>query len=120
MSHSVTHTLRRLEGELTVFTAQLAQETAELRRNVDNQPTTGATFYARILEELTDRLEGLGQELHTLEGVSLDAISIEVRACGFAATCSHLPPAAACCDLQLLVTSGQHRVARAFAGAGRP
>lgn len=88
-SAAVRKAIRGLEDGLHVFTAQLAQETAELKRNVDNQPCTGASFYRNILEDLAQRLEGLGQELQALEGVSVDAVSLEVRRLS--------PAAAACC-----------------------
>ncbi len=88
---AVRRSLKSFEEALALFTTSLASETAELRRNIDNQPTTGSTFYARILEDLTDRLEGVEQELQALEGVSLDAISLEVSGCS---TCRHLLPPA--------------------------
>ncbi|KAI3438538.1 hypothetical protein D9Q98_000966 [Chlorella vulgaris] len=80
MSSSSTSTRRALKGledGLQAFTTQLSHETAELRRNIDNQPTTGPTFYSRILADVFERLEGVGQELAVLEGVSLDAVSLE-------------------------------------------
>lgn len=82
MSSSSTSTRRALKGledGLQAFTTQLSHETAELRRNIDNQPTTGPTFYSRILADVFERLEGVGQDLAVLEGVSLDAVSLEVR-----------------------------------------
>ncbi|KAL4425881.1 hypothetical protein ABPG75_009897 [Micractinium tetrahymenae] len=77
-SHSaVRKALRGLEDGLLVFTQQLAAETAELRRNVENRPRTGATYYRNILEDLQQRAEGLGQELAALEAVSTEAVSLE-------------------------------------------
>ena len=46
---------------------------------MENRPVTGATFYRHCLEDLNERLAGLGEELGALEMVSLDAISLEVR-----------------------------------------
>ena len=86
---SVRRSIRGLEEGLVVFTGQLAQETAELRRNVENQPKTGATYYRNILEDLHQRAEGVGEELQALAGVSVDAVSIEVTPAAAA------PPAAA-------------------------
>jgi hypothetical protein len=75
---AVKRSLQGLEEGLTAFTTQLAQETAELRRNVENRPTTGATFYSRILMDLAERLDGVDEELFALERLSLDAVSLEV------------------------------------------
>ena len=75
---SIRKSLRGLEDGLALFTGQLAQEAAELRRNVDGRPVTGATYYRRCLEDLQDRLEGMGRELQALEGISTDAVSLEV------------------------------------------
>lgn len=75
---AIKRSLQGLEDGLTAFTTQLAQETAELKRNVDNRPTTGATFYSRILMDLAERLDAVDQELFALERLSLDAVSLEV------------------------------------------
>lgn len=77
---TVRKALQGLEDGLAVFTQQLAAEAAELRRNVENRPRTGATYYRNILEDLQQRAEGLGQELAALEAVSTEAVSLEVSA----------------------------------------
>ncbi|KAL4445739.1 hypothetical protein ABPG77_008938 [Micractinium sp. CCAP 211/92] len=74
---TVRKALQGLEDGLAVFTQQLAAEAAELRRNVENRPRTGATYYRNILEDLQQRAEGLGQELAALEAVSTEAVSLE-------------------------------------------
>lgn len=90
-SSYVRKAIRGLEEGLSLFTSQLATETHELRRNVENQPCTGPTYYRNILEDLHQRLEGIGQELLALEGVcGVDAISLEVP-----------PPASPCLLAQL-------------------
>lgn len=82
-SHSaVRKALQGLEDGLSVFTQQLAAETAELRRNVENRPRTGATYYRNILEDLQQRAEGVGLDLAALEAVSTEAVSLEVGADG--------------------------------------
>lgn len=83
--------LRGLEDGLSVFTGQLAQEAAELRRNVENRPCTGPSFYRAILEDLGQRLEGLGEELAALEAVSVDTVSLEVGAGGRWALGARMP-----------------------------
>lgn len=61
----------------------------QLRRNVENQPCTGA-YYRNVLEDLQQRADAVGQELQALSALSLDAVSIEVR--GW-----QLPPAVGGC-----------------------
>lgn len=97
-SHSaVRKALRGLEDGLSVFTQQLAAEAAELRRNVDSRPRTGATYYRNILEDLQQRADGLGQELAALEAVSTEAVSLEVGAGGRA---EQQAPGRHCCRLR--------------------
>lgn len=85
---AVRKSIKAFEDGLLAFAAELSQETGELRRNVENQPCTGATFYRNILEDLQRRLEGVGQELAALQALSADAVSMEVG-------CRCLAPSAA-------------------------
>lgn len=71
--------LQRFAEDLQLFSGQLAQETAELKRNVEHRPVIGATNFRHCLEDLNDRLGAVAEELQALEAVSLDAISLEVR-----------------------------------------
>lgn len=75
---SVRKAVSQLATELDVFGSQLANEIDELKRNVEVKPVTGATLYRHCLEDLNDRLTSIGEDLATLEAVSLDAISLEV------------------------------------------
>ncbi|PRW58927.1 hypothetical protein C2E21_2145 [Chlorella sorokiniana] len=73
---AIRKALRQFEDGLQTFCGQLATETAELRRNVENQPCTGA-YYRNVLEDLQLRADAVGQELQSLGALSLDAVSIE-------------------------------------------
>ncbi|GAB4824009.1 hypothetical protein N2152v2_011055 [Parachlorella kessleri] len=74
---SLRKSLQRFAEDLQLFSSQLSQETQELKRNVELRPVTGATHFRHCLEDINDRLTALGEELQALEGVSLDAISLE-------------------------------------------
>ncbi|KAI7842302.1 hypothetical protein COHA_003942 [Chlorella ohadii] len=73
---AIRKALRQFEDGLQTFCGQLATETAELRRNVENQPCTGA-YYRNVLEDLQQRADAVGQELQALSALSLDAVSME-------------------------------------------
>ena len=92
---SLRRSLQRFAEDLQLFSGQLAQETQELKRNVELKPITGATNYRHCLEDVNDRLAAVGEELAALEAVSLDAISLEVRCPRRAARLLTLPPSAA-------------------------
>lgn len=77
---SLRKSLQRFAEDLQLFSGQLSQETAELRRNVEQRPITGATNFRHCLEDISERLAAVGEELQALEAVSLDAISLEVPA----------------------------------------
>lgn len=69
-------------------------------RNVENQPVTGATYFRHCLEDLNERLVTTGEDLHALEAVSVDAISLKVGGlCGWVSrravgTLASTPPGA--------------------------
>lgn len=76
---SIRKSLAALSADLQLFAPQVSSEVTELRRNVEVCPVTGATLYRHCLEDLNDRLASLGEDVESLEAVSLDAISLEVR-----------------------------------------
>eukprot|EP00887_Chlorella_sp_A99_P004740 scaffold4.g4740.t1 len=84
--------LNTFDDELSGFAGQLSQEVHELRRNVENKPVTGATYYRHCLEDLNDRLDTIGEELQALEAVSLDAVSLELQQYGYTDLFAPLPP----------------------------
>jgi hypothetical protein len=79
MTSRIRTPLSQFSGELQVFASQLSSEAAELRKNVGNRPVTGATLYRRCLEDLEQRLSAISEDLQSLEAISLDAVSLEVR-----------------------------------------
>ena len=104
-AQAVRRALRGLDDGLAVFTTQLATEAAELRRNVEQRPCTGATFYRNCLHDLAERLEAVGEELTALEAVSTEAVSLEVRRVPGVAPACLSPAVAACWRTQPLLGS---------------
>ena len=80
-----------LADALAVFSSGVEGELLDLRRNVDGQPTTGATCFRHCLEDLDDRLAAMTEEMEALEAVTTDAISLQVRRCCPALQATGLP-----------------------------
>lgn len=75
---SIRKPLAQLSADLELFGSQITTEIAELKRNAEVRPVTGATLYRHCLEDLNERLVSLSEDTEALESVSLDAISLEV------------------------------------------
>lgn len=80
MTTSMRRAIHGFADSLAVFSSGVEGELLDLRRNVDNQPTTGATCFRHCLEDLDDRLAAMTEEMEALEAVTTDAISLQVRA----------------------------------------
>lgn len=75
---TISKPLAQLASDLQLFGPQITTEINELRRNAEVRPVTGATLFRHCLGDLNERLVGIGEDIATLEAVSLDAISLEV------------------------------------------
>lgn len=75
---SVKSAVSQLTADMELFSSQISGEIDELKRNVQPRPVTGATLFRHCLEDLSERVASMSDEMQTLESVTLDAISLEV------------------------------------------
>lgn len=75
---AISKSLAQLTADLQLFGPQITAEITELRRNAEVRPVTGATLFRNCLNDLNERLGGIGEDVAALEAVSLDAPSLEV------------------------------------------